>query len=646
MKFKICALLAIFINIQILDVVRNNNVKNAKELSMMEFMNSYFSTDKKAEEIVQKAVNNFDSANNVNVNVKNKKRHHVKHRNFRHQFKQINAQGFNSSLFNCTTGNASYNQIIKINKTMNIPDPKDTTKKELAYNDYDNLQDNGVRIEGELFISSSVFKNKERFPTIVLQNGLEQEIKVNEEMYRINEGCDKGKCELNFYFRLTSGHHLYYAASARDMNVLGAIDIKNVLEISDPMSPSITSCGQAFCFEIIDTVNSNWKLCAKNYERAKRWVCGIKLDLGIADETCYKKEKEQVKIVEKIVKEPIIVIPIPSRHCNENWNYNLNGKDWECDCKEGLEQSPIDLPSQSESIDSPVKPLFIYNEVSAINTIETIDKEMERDKPLKIKNFENAIRIFHHNLGKVTTLDGAVYQAEEIVFHTPAEHTINGKKFDMEIQIIHYGQTKGDISKQLILSFLVEKKAGQYNKFFDDIDIFNLPDVLTKEKDLVNSLYIPKLLYGSDEVSAPIMKPFSFYTYQGSLTAPPCSERTIHYVASKPIYLSTTTITLFQEALRVPDLVDPKGNIIVNNFEPNSQRKTQERNGRPVFFYDHLKYCGPDPTPIKKVAIHHYEKVNQKVTDYFYVNGDKPSGLPGAFVVTENEAKGLNLNGN
>jgi len=101
-------------------------------------------------------------------------------------------------------------------------------------------------------------------------------------------------------------------------------------------------------------------------------------------------------------------------------------------------------------------------------------------------------------MGKVTTIDGAVYFAEEIVIHSPAEHTINGKTFDMEVCIVHYGQTKGDIAKQLMLCVLVEKKAGVYNKFFDDLDVFNLPDSINKEKPLVNSLYIPKLFFRSD----------------------------------------------------------------------------------------------------------------------------------------------------
>ena len=50
-------------------------------------------------------------------------------------------------------------------------------------------------------------------------------------------------------------------------------------------------------------------------------------------------------------------------------------------------------------------------------------------------------------MGKIVTLDGAIYVAEEIVFHTPSEHTIQGKRFPLEVQIIHYGQSKGDIAK-------------------------------------------------------------------------------------------------------------------------------------------------------------------------------------------------------
>ena len=139
-----------------------------------------------------------------------------------------------------------------------------------------------------------------------------------------------------------------------------------------------------------------------------------------------------------------------------------------------------------------------------------------------------------------------------------------------------------------------------------------------------------------------MMKPFSFYTYQGSLTAPPCTERTIMYIAAKPIELGTTALQLFEEALRMPDLMDTRGNVIISKVLPENNRNIQNLNGRAVFFYDHVKYCGPDQIkkPVKPKG--HYEKKINKNIEYFFVNGKNPSGLPGAFVVSEKEAVGKN----
>jgi hypothetical protein len=37
----------------------------------------------------------------------------------------------------------------------------------------------------------------------------------------------------------------------------------------------------------------------------------------------------------------------------------------------------------------------------------------------------------------------------------------------------------------------------------------------------------------------------------------------------------------------------------------------------------------------------HYEKVDKNVQKYFYVESDKPSGLPNSFVISEKEAKAV-----
>merc|ERR1712032_1590259 len=127
-----------------------------------------------------------------------------------------------------------------------------------------------------------------------------------------------------------------------------------------------------------------------------------------------------------------------------------------------------------------------------LNLIKEQLMDLLRDqKNIKIRYEKNAIRIFHPNMGKIVNIDGSVYIAEEIVFHTPSEHTIDGKTFDLEMQVTHYGRSKGDIAKQVVLSILFKNSPGRYNKFLDKIDFFNLPTPKAPSVELQNDFFIP-----------------------------------------------------------------------------------------------------------------------------------------------------------
>jgi carbonic anhydrase len=509
------------------------------------------------------------------------------------------------------------------------PSPQNTTDNSTVNNSTDSED-----VLSDWFeISSPSFKSADKFPTVMMSDGSEKIIQCDSNFFRINSAFeqaqneDKPPTKKFFWFRL-SGLHVYYSATPSDINVLGAISIKSISSVF-PADPDSQNDQPTFCIHINDIDKLQWNICALKEETTKKWACRIKKLLGIDDEDCSnsKSAERNITVVEKKITQPIIIMPLPSRQCNEDWNYQANGDDWECDCQ-GKEQSPINLPQPIEAMASPVKPLFQYQEVS-----------YKEGKPLNIVYEENMLKIKYDRFGKLVTMDGTVYYAQEIQIHTPAEHTIDGKTFEMEIQILHIGVSKGDLSKSALLCFLIEKVPGVYNKFIDDLDFFNLPNALNKEKKIQSNLFLPKIFYSADEDGGYGMKPFSFYTYQGSLTSPPCLENTIIYVASNPIQLGSTAIKLFQEALRIPDTIDSNGDITASSMTPMSHRKTQPQNGRPVFFYNHVLYCGPDPTkPEPKQG--HYEKVQKSVTNYFYINSNSASGLPGSFVVSESEARG------
>lgn len=548
--------------------------------------------------------------------------------------------------------------------------------KSAKFNNHEDAQNktesDAPLFNGYLKISSKLFKIPSLFPPIriINEDGVEQtmEIFVDKDEFRINQtplaATNSTLDDRDFYFTLTKTH-FFYTVNDKDVNVLQTFAISDYKISELPAEWQLD--GTAYnCFELKQRMtNYNYKICGKDKTTVSKAMCDIADLIPYEINSCHLNEiaginEEQVaKIppttITETIEEATILVPLPSKICNDNWNYENHGDDWECQCKDGMMQSPIDLPDPKEAILSPVTPLFQFDEVNAKNTITTIDGEIKANEYIKMKYSDGALRIMHHNLGKIVTLNGAVYIAEEITVHTPSEHTIKGKRLDMEIQITFYGQSKGDIAKQVVLSFLFEKKAGYYNKFLDDLDFYNLPNQYFKEKEILNNIFIPKILYsvnGDSPDDLPVMKPFSFYTYDGSLTMPPCSEDTIHYVASEPIPVGSVVLDLAKEALKMADMEEVNSETgekrriqDLNTYE--NHRNTQNLNNRGVFYFDHKRYCGSSINniiPQKRKEKGHYERVKRKVSEYIYVPGKDPSHIPGAFVVSENESRGYSEN--
>merc|ERR1711957_595995 len=139
------------------------------------------------------------------------------------------------------------------------------------------------------------------------------------------------------------------------------------------------------------------------------------------------------------------------------------------------------------------------------------------------------------------------------------------------------------------------------------------------EKFILNDLFIPKIFYsvtGGEDTSDQFttMKPFSFFTYEGSLTMPPCSESTIHYVASEVLPIGSVVLDLAMEALRMPDMKsdDSTGqSTTIRDLSVNENyRATQDKNQRSV--YTHI-----------------------------FVPGSHPSGIPGAYLESRDDAYGV-----
>ncbi|CAG9326998.1 unnamed protein product [Blepharisma stoltei] len=177
-------------------------------------------------------------------------------------------------------------------------------------------------------------------------------------------------------------------------------------------------------------------------------------------------------------------------------NYINSGKDWEGLCKTGHIQSPINLKSSDAD--------FIEKD-SAISSSLSLEFLLAASTGL----FTNTSYQLLGNFGGVILGTGKNDEIKlfstKIELHSPSEHYIQDKQFDLEMQIF---LSDGETDEFSYILSVFYQESNQTSKF--------LKDVIESEGKTL------KIDVGNAFES--IEKIYNFYFYEGSYTVPPCTE--------------------------------------------------------------------------------------------------------------------------
>lgn len=164
---------------------------------------------------------------------------------------------------------------------------------------------------------------------------------------------------------------------------------------------------------------------------------------------------------------------------------------------DGSHQSPIDLtnPSSTEG------PSLQTNYTSA---------------EAEVTDTGHAIQV--NTTGGTMTIGGTTYDLQQFHVHTPSEHTVDGTRYAGEIHLVH----RAGKNQLAVLALFVEAGNSANPALHDWIQ-------------------------GTDttfpyDASALLPSPRSYYTYEGSLTTPPCSEIVRWVALDTPIQASSAQL--------------------------------------------------------------------------------------------------------
>ena len=181
-------------------------------------------------------------------------------------------------------------------------------------------------------------------------------------------------------------------------------------------------------------------------------------------------------------------------------------------CADGTAQSPIDIRDASE-LDL-VDITFGYGETAnnIFNNGHTIQVNVDEGSQIVYNEISYSLLQFH--------------------LHSPSEHTIDGEAAPMEIHFVHQDPNSGALAVVGILLAADNVENDAYAPIFD-----NMPSEVGE----------PAALGEAIDLEALLPEDRRYFTYQGSLTTPPCSEIVRWLLLDTPVQLSKAQIKAFAD---------------------------------------------------------------------------------------------------
>jgi len=183
-------------------------------------------------------------------------------------------------------------------------------------------------------------------------------------------------------------------------------------------------------------------------------------------------------------------------------------------CKIGKNQSPIDINPEG-LVKGCLKPIEFYYVADAKYVV----------------NNGHTIKVVTEGRSYIV-VDGRKFYLRQFHFHSPSEHTIDGKYYPFEAHFVHTDKD-GNIA---VIGVLF--KVGKENPTL--ARIWNSMPLKVGEKKVLTSKVNPYYLLPQGK---------DYYRYSGSLTTPPCSEGVRWFVMKEVVELSPQQLELFRKAM-------------------------------------------------------------------------------------------------
>ncbi|KAL3642619.1 hypothetical protein CASFOL_013434 [Castilleja foliolosa] len=211
-------------------------------------------------------------------------------------------------------------------------------------------------------------------------------------------------------------------------------------------------------------------------------------------------------------------------------------------CNNGTMQSPIDLAHER------------------VRVISRPDNRSYKASNATLTNRGHDIQIKWHGDAGSISVNGINYPLLSAHWHSPSEHTLRGRRYEMELHLVHLSNDQNVKNKIAVVG--VFYKIGKPDKF--------LSKLMTNISSIMDHNHTEKTMGVIDPNHIKI-RGKKYYRYMGSLTVPPCTEGVIWTINRKVRTVSRDQVKLLREA--------------VHDYAEENARPLQANHQRDVYLY-------------------------------------------------------------